>query len=452
MTRRGLAAYGLTLLLSSPLGAQTSQPIVHEPVCPSVTFPLRHGYTRLHPDRVAVLEPRFNGSPAEALKVLVVFSGGEVMLFDPVKNTPLWPAPLRCAYEPTLLTLNDRSLVFATSTQVICVDRSSGVVSWRFGEKTSTNPEDDPEWQATFVDFATAPDRLVVANDRRELTCVNMNHGAIAWRVPDGPQNPGVLVADAQYVVTYDENAVTGWLTCRYIETGNKFHSAPFDRDTTLHSIVDIPGAALLAVTANELVSFDSGTLAVNWRVTGRPVVFSSTLLVHDDSIVVSDDGGSVTRYDARTGEKKWRSGRLAGRNDNVLWTLSTGSRIVAATPRAIAAYDAATGRRIWRRTGSLSMNEQAPVLINGAVLSFERPAPASRPTSRSVLSQPAAYPLIVRRLGLADGAGGEPPESALITEPLQSFSGIHVRNHAVIVLDGNRLIGYVDASTEARP
>lgn len=412
-------------------------------------FPLRHAYIRLHPDRVSVLEPRFDVSPAESAKRLVTYSADAITLYDPVTNLALWPAPVKCAYEPALLLLDENRLVFATNTQVFCAARSDGRILWRVGEKTSTNPEDDPEWQVMLVDFACAADRLVCANDRRELTCINTKDGSIVWRVPDGPGNPGYLTADSQFVVSYDENAASGSLTSRHLETGNKFKSVPYDRETILQFIRRISDTQLLAVTSKQIVSFDSGSLALNWRVADRPVIFTATLLVDGGNIFVSDDGKTVSRFLASTGERKWRTKPLATRNDNVLWTAAAESVVVAATPRALAAYDIDSGRRLWRRSGMQFMNEQSPVVIQDAVLTYERLAPPKQPASQPAASQSAGHPLLIRRHSLPDGAGGEPPGSALITVPVQSFGGLYVRNHAIIILDGNRHIGYVDATKD---
>lgn len=419
---------------------------------PAVEFPLRHGYTRLHPDRVTVLDPRFDTHPDESMKILVVYSGDAVMPYDPIANKPLWSAPLVCALEPTLLMLDDKRLIFATSTQVICVDRSSGAQRWRVGDKTSTNPEDDPEWQASLIDFAYAADRLICANDRRELMCVNTNDGSIAWRVSDGPRNPGVLVADSQFVVSYDENAAAGSLTCRRLETGEKFKAVPYDRRNTPQFVQKISEPQLLAVTSSELTCFNSGSLALNWRVAGRPLILFSTLLIDGNNVFVSDDGKTLTRYLAETGERRWRSTRLATGNDGILWTVSAGPLILAATPRVIGAFDAGNGRRQWRRTDSQFTHEQSPVLIHDALLTFGRPALPTRPDSQPAATQPIGLPLILRRLNLVDGSGGDAPASTFITESLQSFGGVCVRDHAIIVLDGNRLIGYVDATVKSRP
>lgn len=441
-----------SLLFIAGAAAQTPDHLAEKAGVPAVQFPLRLAYTRLHPDRVTVLDPRFDTSPAEDMKLLVVYSGGAVMLYDPVTNQALWRDPVNCKYEPALLLLDEKRLVFAITTQVICVARSDGRVLWRVGEKTSTNPDDDPEWQVTLTDFAFAADRLICLNDRRELMCINLPDGSIAWRVPDGPRNPGFLTANNQFVVSYDENAVSGSLTSRHLERGNKFKTAPYDRASNLHFIQRLTDNKLLAVTSKELVSFDSGSLDLNWRVTDRPTILSSTLLIDPGNIFVSDDGKTVTRYLADTGERKWRSTRLATRDDKLLWTVSAGSLIIAATPRVIGALDAGTGRRQWRYSNSQFEIEQSPVLIQDALLCHGPMAPASRPVSQPALSQPSGNPHILRRIRLVDGASGDSPESTFITQPLQSFGGLCVRNHAVIVLDGSRLIGYVDTSVKTQP
>jgi len=441
-----------SLVLAASTAGQTPDHLAEKTGVPAVQFPLRLSYTRLHPDRVTVLDPRFDTSPAEAIKLLVVYSGGAVMLYDTVTNQALWPAPVNCKYEPALLLLDEKRLVFAITTQLICVARSDGRVLWRVGEKTSTNPDDDPEWQVSLMDFAFAADRLICLNDRRELMCVNLSDGSIAWRVPDGPRNPGYLVADSQFVVTYDENAISGSLTSRSLDTGHTLTTVPFDRDTNLQFIKRISDKKILAVTSKQLVSFDSHSLGMNWRVKNRPTVFASTLLIDGGNIFVSDDGKTLTRYAVETGERKWRSTPLAMQDENLLWTVSAGSMVVGATPRVIGAFDTSTGRSHWRYSNSQFMNEQSPVLIQDALLCHGLLAPASRPSTRPASSQPARIPLVLRRIKLVDGAGGDSPESTLVTEPLQSFGGLHVRNHVVIVLDGNRVIGYVDTTVQMRP
>ncbi len=442
----------LSLIFVTGAAAQTAHPMAEKAGIPTVQFPMRLAYTRLHPDRATVLDPRFDTSPAEAMKLLVVYSGGEVMLYDPSTNQALWPVPVTCKYEPALLVLDEKRLVFAITTQLICVARSDGRVLWRVGEKTSTNPEDDPEWQVTLIDFAFASDRLICLNDRRELMCVNLLDGSIAWRVPDGPRNPGYLAADSQFVVTYDENAISGSLTSRYLETGHTFRTAPYDRETNLQFIQRISDTRILAVTTKQLASFESGSLGLNWRVKHRPTIFTSTLMIDAGDIFVSNDGKTLTRYSAETGERKWRSTQLATDDDNLLWTVSSGSLVIAATPRVIGAFDAGTGRRQWRHSYPQFVNEQSPVLIQDALLCHGLQAPTSRPTSQPVSSQPTGNSIILRRISLIDGTSGDSPESTLMTPPMQSFGGLHVRNHAIIVLDGNRLIGYVDASVKTQP
>jgi len=445
---------------------QSSQPTsqAHAPSRrrpPAIQFPTRHAYTRLHPDRVAVLEPLFDPSPAEDWNVLVVYSGGALTLFDPVKNRSLWPAAVPCPNEPELLCLDDRQLVLATSTQIFCLARENGRSRWRIGETTSTAPDDDPEWQSTWIDHIATGSRLISATDRHELVCIDLRNGSVAWREKDGPQTSDMLAADKQHVVVYTERENSGTLTCRSTESGLQIAQSRIAFDGTLQSLQMTHTGTLLAATSTELVAIDPATLKTIWRIPGRPVIYASTLLIDHADIFVSLDGHTLARLDMATGEKQWQTPRVGTAGATILWASRAESRIFAGTPKTLAAFDIATGQLAWQNTGITATCDQPPLAISDGVLSCActaaaPPPSASQPatsiptTSQSAVSSPAGCRLVLKWLKFADGPGSESPDSSVTTEPLASFGGVFVRDHAVIVLDGSRLIGYVDATIKS--
>jgi len=448
MTRIALTVAVHGLLLAAQAIGQTSQPASTRRAAPAIEFPLRHAYTRLHPDRVTVLEPRFDPSPLSDCNLLVVYSGGAVMPFDPAQNRPLWPQPLACENEPTLLAVNDRQLILASMTQVFAVARSNGRIQWRVGEKTSTDPNDDPEWQSAWIDHVLTGERLYSVNDRHDLFCIDTRNGALAWRVTDGPHYTGMLAADARHVVTFVENADGASLTCRSAETGVRITGAPFDGGGTIQSLQMTNTGIVLAISSTAITALHPISLRPNWRIPGQPVIFTATLLIDPSGIFVSDDGRSLARFDLEKGTRVWRTPRFPDRNENVLWTEFAGTRIMAATPRIIGVFDLAGGRKIWQSPGDRVINGQPPIVTRDAILTHEFVPPTTRRSS----GQPVPLPILIRRFPIESPTSRSVQDAAFTTQPIESFGGLYVRDHVVIVLDGQRLVGYVDASIIKQP
>jgi hypothetical protein len=114
-------------------------------------------------------------------------------------------------------------------------------------------------------------------------------------------------------------------------------------------------------------------------------------------------------------------------------------------------AFDATSGRLRWRAKDPPGLRVQSPRLTREDIVTVGPARPDKTQRGQADHDAPeAAMPAALRyRIrGFDRATGREEPVgggAALLTAPLESFGGLFLRDHCLILLDGGRLIGYVE-------
>ncbi len=414
-----------------------------------VAWPVERTYRRLYPDRIAVLEPEFDRLPDTRWDQVITFSGGKVEALEARSGKTVWPRPVVCRAQPTLLGSISEQLIFATRHRLFAVERFSGRRIWQFGNEPAHDSGSDPESIPSWTDHALTAKRLLGIDDRGVLVCVDPVGGSLRWRRDVGVQLAGTLVADDRHVCAAAWRDGRAVVTVLDAATGRTLHAVRLDTDQPVTTAMFAGDKTLLAVTSGVIFVIDTATGEATHciRASGRFVM--STLHTDCDALFVSEDGRHITKYAARTGERLWTTPRIGTDTRAGLWSAQSAGTLYAASADALMAFDATDGPLRWRVAKPPGLAVQSPRLTREAIITVEADLSdndrSARGTAGGLATQPApdGRRYVIRRFDCETGRENA-ETGALVTEPLASFGGVFVLHNSLIVLDGNRLIGYV--------
>lgn len=412
---------------------------------PRVDRPLTHGYSSLHGDRIAVLDPAYPRRADPWWDMLLTWSGEQITCHEPASDRSIWPRPVSCAQQPVLLGMTGRGLVMATSSRLFSISRDRGEALWSIGQDPDPDPKVDPESAPTWVETILTNQCLVAANARGELICVDPGSGAIRWRRADGPRTASGMAADGSRAAIVSTQGPRSQVRILNIEDGSDQAQVDIQDDRPIQSLVLPEGGPLLVFQSRRILAFDPRTGQDAWQIETPDGLVLATLQIAEEGLFISPDGARVAKYDLVTGRRLWMTPPIGSDRREGLWTTLVAGRLLCASANALMTFDDADGRPLWKADDFPGMRSQAPhVVCDGLVLVHAQEHRGRRGRTRGGdSSEGRAFRIC--RVRLSDGqieslgADGE-----LVTERIESFGGAFVRDGAVIVVDGQRLIGFV--------
>jgi len=435
----------------------TSKPDAVATTMPPVVWPVRETYRRLFTDRAVILSPTA-ATPTRTIRdAMLLHTHGQIVAIDPATGRRQWPQPVAGPHEPTLIGSDESRYILATPHRIFALRQADGHLAWTFGNRPPNDPGVDPESLTVWEDHAMSAGRLVARSNRGELICLDLLDGNMRWRreaianVVDGS-----LVVNDRHLCYVHRSRRHGSLCVLDAASGKTIRTMSLDGDTLSQSLVLTTDGALLALRSRTMLCVELGTGAVRWRVrtSGRFVV--STLITSDDGVFISDDGSHVTQYDLRTGHVLWKTPPIGmPEGGGGLWVQLAAGRLLTAAWGILIASNPADGRVLWVAHNPPGVQSQPPFLAGDAVVTVEiatsRAVTRLRESERDLMVPPGSRRYRMRRFNLSDGreqpviAGGE-----LVTPPLGAFAQVSAQRNTLMILDGERLIGYVGGNVAA--
>jgi outer membrane protein assembly factor BamB/tetratricopeptide (TPR) repeat protein len=434
--------------------------------------PATETYRRLFPDRVALLEPIFPDLPDSRWDALLTYSGRQVEAHHPATGRSLWSQPFPSAAQPVLIGMDAVRYFFATPYRLFALTRTSGQLAWQIGDDPPEDAHADPESIPTYAQYfiadgltADAPQLLFAATDRGALTCVDVDTGKIVWENKSAGPPSGQLLVTGNYccygiwqggdhsIVILD--ASSGRLV-RQIKSDEKGPAQ------SLHATTDLGPPGLLIVRAASIERYDLAAGQSIWKIAVPEHFVTATLQLNADSLIVSSDGRRLTCYDLADASVRWRSSALAGEAGS-LWCRESGGVLFVASDVALVALDADDGRTLWTTPCPAARAVQPPRLLKDRIVVITPEAAQNAKSPRRERppelgdGEAARYRIQAFRfengkpapLGSLRPEDAQTPAGVILTDPIESFGGLFVRDDALLLLDANRLIGYVAKDAE---
>ncbi|HVP09626.1 MAG TPA: PQQ-binding-like beta-propeller repeat protein [Phycisphaerae bacterium] len=425
---------------------------------------MREPFQRLYPDRVAVLDPAFDKLEGTRWNLAVTYSGRTLEILEASTGRPAWPRSIACAAEPTLLGMSGTHYVFATRHRIFALEGTDGALAWQIGEEPRDDPNIDPESIPSWTDRFMTARYLYAVSTTGELVGIDLGNGAVRWRHKVDKRVSNVLLADNRcvyYVTRQDEKTAIHVLDA---ESGAGVRVIPMAGEEPIQALRAASRGSFLAVMGQRVAWVHTATGEVGWQTTMYHAFPLSALQTNETGLFMAWNSGAVTRLDFVERGSPADGLFESGLESNQIWTTLCPADFYVAGDSAIMAFEtrvwpqtdrqAATSRPTfkprWRVERVAAFTCWPPLLTADAILtiSIEGRDTTTTATTQAASSQPETVARFrVRAFSRADGHEIRiAADGALVTEPLKSFSGIHVRDNCVVVLDGDRLIGYPGA------
>lgn len=414
---------------------------------PEIGALLRPAYRRSFDEPPSLLCPAGQRVVPRGLGMILLYANQAVDACDVRTGSPVWPRGIECRMLPSFLGLHGERIIFATRYQIFGVDRSSGRVAWTIGNypAEADAPGVDPEWIATWEEHAIAGGRLFSALDRGELICADLETGQIRWRVETKPRGAEHLVATEGLVAYSFRQGRSNHVVVRSAKDGSRSRIFKIDDDRAIQTLLFAPDGRLLAANARTVCAFDVETGRECWRGTCGDRHVTASIQLGPDGLYAATETGRVIAYRLDDGRPAWQTEPFAvPEGGNLRVMLADGVVYVFARRRAVA-LDAADGRTLAERSGDDALLPQADpetcFVLADSLLAF-----GSRPPH----DPDGARELIAGRWSLvgATAASAAPPE--LLLGRFERLRDIVAADGAVLVLDGQTLIGYVDRAASS--
>ena len=428
---------------------------------PIVHWPVRRDYQRLYPDRVVVLEAVFPGSAPSWRGLAVTYSGRELEALDAVSGRPVWPRPVACPVEPTLLQMDENRLVFMTRYRVFALTAAGGTIAWQVGEELSEDRNVDWESAPSWTDRFMTERGLLVVSSAGELLCIDPRDGSIRWQCHIGKDAYTGLIADDRFVYYAERQAEGNVVNVLDAESGERVRAIDAVPEGRVDAIRTLSCGNVVVILGQRFVWIDAvAGKGRSWLRLEAPVQLS-TVQCDGIRLFMASNRGSVLRIGITIPMLADASFERKQKSEQT-WTTISGDDFYVAWDRALMVFDAGASLDVvgpplpsgselkpkWRIDNIPAFTRWPPMLTANAILTIEADdkerggAAETQPTG----SQPdAASRFRLRGFRRADGKEVDiTRDGPLRTEPLRSFAGLAVRDGAIIVLDGNRLIGYV--------
>jgi outer membrane protein assembly factor BamB/tetratricopeptide (TPR) repeat protein len=425
---------------------------------------LSHNYKRLFTERCTILDSLNPRLPTTRWDSIITWSVDKLESRAAIDGRALWSRPYDVTAQPSLLGMDEARYILATQHSIFALTRGSGQLVWELGHQPKPDPMSDPESNATWSHHVMTASRLYSVNDDGELTALDLATGNVLWRtaarLPVGSQ----LAANDTYVCysAWEENNHS--IVILDAATGAKKSALQPDRDWPVQSLLLTADGSILVVLSSAIQSYDVATAALRWQITTPDRYLLSSLQMDDDGIIVSGDGRRLTKYALDTGEAIWTSGPLCTESGENIWAEVSDGWLVAAANDRLAVLDTADGRTLWSMSDSMLLKLEPPRILSDAILLVSEERPRLRPKGRAapgIQSDPAIQQKNPQdaaqseqehgkrfRLTALDLQTGKPrkfgDQDFITTDAIDSYGGLYVRDRAVILLDGQRLLGYV--------
>lgn len=427
-------------------------------------------YQRVFEGPAAILEPVFPRLPDAPWQGAVLYEDGRVQLMNAATGRMEWPDPPAAPVQPTLLGMGRARLIFATPQRLFAVAASTGKVEWSIGEDARPDPRADPEESASYAMHVLTPSGLYSADDHGELIAVDPADGTVRWRAAVKLPVGGQLAANETYVCNTSWQDKSQAITVMDAVTGRSVATLRPGDDWPIQSVLLTPRDTLLAVTSNVIMCYDLPSGATAWTLTSDERFLLGTLQLDDEGLMISHDGGRITKYDLRDGLPLWTSPSLVESGGDPLWAELSDGRLVTASSNRLTVLDTADGQTLWSQTVNGLLRIDPPRVARESVIAVvevgaaearaeyaaygsmtDEPTtmptdPAARERTRSLrilafdLESGQPRRTRIERKQAERSAGG----ASIVTPPLSAFGGLSLRDGAYLVLDGRRVLGYV--------
>ncbi len=429
---------------------------------PKLSPPLSKQVEQIFSDRVTVLGPMFDTGRTGAGEMLLVFADGRIDARTPVGGRSLWAASHRIEDQPMLLWSGERLFVFSTAHRLFALRREDGGQLWQFGESPPDDPRLDPEASPAWNNHVVSAGRLVVSSERGEVVCLDMADGNLRWRL-EAEGLAGQMAASADHV------CLTRWSGRDVLigiydgASGRRLRDVAIEESRPFSTLAFSPDGLLLGMRSRSIVAIRPESGEIVWQIATRRHFSAFSMQMAADGLFVTEDGRRVAKHDWQDGELLWQSAEIGAEPRGGLWVQQAGGRLLVASGDALVALDTADGRELWSVKSAFDPQIAAPLVAERAVVGL---SPRGGPQDEAAINAPAEYEATdppgeagpmeagaedgakrrysIRAFRLTDGAeillAGDRP---LVTQPLASFGGMYLRDGAVIVLDGNRMIAH---------
>lgn len=424
------------------------------PPPPRLTPPLKAGYRRLHAERTLVLDPLHAGQPATCWDALLTFAGGALEARHARDNRDLWPTTQPCDDQPMLLGMDDARFVLATAHRLFAVSRADGRPQWWAGRRPAKDPRTDPEEHAVWTDHVLLPRRLFAASDRGEVVCIDVEDGRVLWRRQAGG-GADHLAADDRHVYYSQWKGRFPSVHVLRADDGEPAGAIHPEEPRPFQALAPTADGRLLVVLSRTILCVEPADGRVVWRVATAGHFSMSSFQMDEDGLYISDDSRTVAKYDLASGLLLWRTPGIGGDLRDGLWTGMHRGHLYAASRDALMAFDTVDGRMRWSAADPPGLAAQPPQVTSAGLLCVTEVPPERHRQEESDSAAEdgkAAAPLMLHpryRIRLFDLLSGQElqaaPDGPLLTEPVETFRGVYVRDGAIAVVDGSRLIVYTD-------
>lgn len=425
---------------------------------------------RVFEGHAAILEPVFPRWPETTWRGAVFYEDGRINLLDAAAGRLAWPDPPASPVQPTLLGMGGTRLILATPQRLFAVSAFTGRVEWSIGEDSPHDPRSDPEESASFAMHVLTPSGLYSADDHGELIAVDPADGAVRWRTGVKLPVGGQLAASETYVchTSWQERAQA--ITVLEAASGRPIVALRPGDDWPIQAVQLTPRDTLLAVASNVITCFDLPSGATAWTLTSDERFLLGTLQVDDDGLMISHDGGRISKYDLRDGLPVWTSQPLVESGGDPLWAELSDGRLITASSNRLSALDTADGSVLWSQTVNGLLRVDPPRIARDSVIAVVEAGAAEARAERAAFGSLSDVPTTMPddaaardrarslRILAFDLESGQPKRTrvaqkqgetsaggaSIVTPPLTAFGGVYLRDGAFLVLDGRRVLGYV--------
>ncbi|MFQ5429960.1 MAG: PQQ-binding-like beta-propeller repeat protein [Phycisphaerae bacterium] len=446
----GFAAWRRLLLAAdnAPLALATGHD--GRPGRPRVRWPLLGTRGRLFADRVAVLEPRFPDLPDTGWDAVLTYAGGQLDAERPATGRSIWPRRVACPAQPVLLGMDSARFVLADAHRLFALTRTSGQLAWQFGRVPAEDPGADPESMPAWTQHALTPAHLVSASDNGELACLDPADGTLRWRRRIGESGAEALAANDRHVFCAQWSVRHNLIHVLDVRTGQTIHTVRIEEARPVQLLVPDPEGMLLVVLTRSILSIDPDRGAIRWRADTRERFVPASLAVDAEGVFLSDDDRRITKFDLYDGRVLWQTAPIGNDFRDGLWVAVAGGRLLVASSDTLAAFDTADGRRLWAADAPPGLRLQTPIVLADAIVGLS-PAPSAADADHPPDGVHGGEKrFLIRRYDLRTGRALPAARNGpLLTEPIAAFGGLFVRNQSLLLLDGNRLIGYVGSAED---
>lgn len=437
-----------------------AQPHVHPPRA-LLSGPLSSAYDRLFPDRVAILEPLQPELPGSGWDDVLTVSGGQLDCRHPATGRSRWPRPFAMKLShPVLVGMDASRYYLATVTRLFALTRTSGQLAWEFGETPPDDPMLEPEMVPSWLHQCIVGELFLAASDRGRVVCLSTLDGTLRWSADLGSAPAAPIVADERHVCMAFSQGVELRVAVLDVRAGRLLRTLQPADSWPLQALLLPRADRLLLVRSTSIQCMDVTKGKALWRVTTPEHFHLSTLQADADALYVSTDARRIQAHDLDDGRILWRSQPIGTRADQGIWAQRVQGAIYAAGADRLSCIDAADGRTRWEAAAPGCLKAQAPrfsaeTVVTVAPLDAARSRRAEVESDRRAATEQEADPreqgkrYRIRRYDLASGTELPMTDSGeLLTEPIDSFGGMILRDHSLLLIDGNRLIGL----TASRP